>query len=162
MNMLESCFYLRHYRLRTLCVGCLLVLWSLHVHGQMTYFVASLTLDSARTYVIQGTSFTQGTISSIPIGGSISPEGFLLPVLLLVVIIVKVKRMNSTKTGHHRLKYRSILSLLVSSRHSGDNDANDGDDDEREISWFYETSEVLRDPTIGIRAKGGFVSDLCG
>ncbi|GJS94813.1 hypothetical protein Tco_0801781 [Tanacetum coccineum] len=34
--------------------------------------------------------FTQGTISSIPIGGSISPEGFLLPVLLLVVIIVTV------------------------------------------------------------------------
>ncbi|GJV68197.1 hypothetical protein Tco_1483706 [Tanacetum coccineum] len=30
------------------------------------------------------------TISSIPIGGSISPEGFLLPVLLLVVIIVTV------------------------------------------------------------------------
>ncbi|GJW79067.1 hypothetical protein Tco_0140749 [Tanacetum coccineum] len=29
-------------------------------------------------------------ISSIPIGGSISPEGFLLPVLLLVVIIVTV------------------------------------------------------------------------
>ncbi|GJS89572.1 hypothetical protein Tco_0772208 [Tanacetum coccineum] len=29
-------------------------------------------------------------ISSIPIGGSISPEGFLLPVLLVVVIIVTV------------------------------------------------------------------------
>nr|GEY18166.1 hypothetical protein [Tanacetum cinerariifolium] len=37
-----------------------------------------------------GASFTQGIILSIPIGGSISPEGFLLPILLLVVIIVTV------------------------------------------------------------------------
>nr|GFA15335.1 hypothetical protein [Tanacetum cinerariifolium]GFA19634.1 hypothetical protein [Tanacetum cinerariifolium] len=60
------------------------------VLGQMTYTVASLKLDSARSYVMQGASFTQGIISSIPIGGSISPEGFLLPILLLVVIIVTV------------------------------------------------------------------------
>ncbi|GJQ92502.1 putative ribonuclease H-like domain-containing protein [Tanacetum coccineum] len=38
----------------------------------------------------KGTSFTQGTIPSIPIGGSISPKGFLLPVLLLVVMVVIV------------------------------------------------------------------------
>ncbi|GJX01122.1 reverse transcriptase domain-containing protein [Tanacetum coccineum] len=37
-----------------------------------------------------GASFIQGMIPSIPIGGSISLEGFLLPVLLLVVIIVMV------------------------------------------------------------------------
>ncbi|GJX09476.1 hypothetical protein Tco_0199335 [Tanacetum coccineum] len=37
-----------------------------------------------------GASFTQGTIPSIPIGGSISPEGFLLPILLLVMIIATV------------------------------------------------------------------------
>nr|GEY92396.1 hypothetical protein [Tanacetum cinerariifolium] len=37
-----------------------------------------------------GTSFTQGMVSSIPIDGSISPEGFLLPILLVVVIIVTV------------------------------------------------------------------------
>ncbi|GKE55472.1 hypothetical protein Tco_1494657, partial [Tanacetum coccineum] len=37
-----------------------------------------------------GASFTQGTIPSIPIGGSISPEGFLPSILLLVVIIVTV------------------------------------------------------------------------
>ncbi|GKB62435.1 hypothetical protein Tco_0918621 [Tanacetum coccineum] len=37
-----------------------------------------------------GASFTQGTVSSIPIVGSISPEGFLPPILLLVVIIVTV------------------------------------------------------------------------
>nr|GEW13570.1 hypothetical protein [Tanacetum cinerariifolium] len=43
-----------------------------------------------RSYVMQGASFTQGTVSSIPIGDSISPEGFLLPILLLVVIIVTV------------------------------------------------------------------------
>ncbi|GJS31098.1 hypothetical protein Tco_0491718, partial [Tanacetum coccineum] len=58
--------------------------------GQMTYLVADSTLDSARSYVMQGASFTQGTIPSIPIGGSISSEGFLLPILLLVVIIVTV------------------------------------------------------------------------
>ncbi|GJU02664.1 hypothetical protein Tco_1113002 [Tanacetum coccineum] len=55
-----------------------------HVLGQMTYLVASLTLDSARSYVMHGASFTQGMISSIPIGGSISPEGFLPSILLLV------------------------------------------------------------------------------
>ncbi|GKA43088.1 hypothetical protein Tco_0735748 [Tanacetum coccineum] len=33
---------------------------------------------------------TLGTISSIPIGGSISPEGFLYSIMLLVVIIVTV------------------------------------------------------------------------
>nr|GEW61586.1 hypothetical protein [Tanacetum cinerariifolium] len=38
----------------------------------------------------EGASFTQGMIYSIPIGGSVSPEGFLLPILLLVVIIVMV------------------------------------------------------------------------
>nr|GFA20207.1 hypothetical protein [Tanacetum cinerariifolium] len=37
-----------------------------------------------------GASFTQGTVSSIPIGGNISLEGFLLPILLLVVIIIMV------------------------------------------------------------------------
>ncbi|GKB81087.1 hypothetical protein Tco_0947982 [Tanacetum coccineum] len=39
---------------------------------------------------VLGASFTQGTIPSIPIGGSISLKGFLLPVLLPVVIIVTV------------------------------------------------------------------------
>nr|GEW18163.1 protein kinase superfamily protein [Tanacetum cinerariifolium] len=38
----------------------------------------------------EGASFTQRMIPSIPIGGSISPEGFFLPILLLVVIIVTV------------------------------------------------------------------------
>ncbi|GKC81513.1 hypothetical protein Tco_1137230, partial [Tanacetum coccineum] len=60
------------------------------VPGQMTYFVASPTLDSAWSYVMQGAPFTQGTISSIPIGGSIKPEGFLPSILLLVVIMVTV------------------------------------------------------------------------
>ncbi|GJY45876.1 hypothetical protein Tco_0434939 [Tanacetum coccineum] len=56
----------------------------------MTYPVTSLTLDSARSHVMQGASFTQGTISIIPIGDNISPEGFLSSILLLVVIIVTV------------------------------------------------------------------------
>ncbi|GKE05968.1 hypothetical protein Tco_1397986 [Tanacetum coccineum] len=62
----------------------------LEVPGQMAYPVTSLTLDTARSYVMQGASFTLGTISSIPIGGSISPEGFLYSIMLLVVIIVTV------------------------------------------------------------------------
>nr|GEW90740.1 hypothetical protein [Tanacetum cinerariifolium] len=60
------------------------------VTGQKTYPVASLTLDSARSYVMQGASFIQGMISNTPIGGSISPEGFVPSILLLVVIIVTV------------------------------------------------------------------------
>ncbi|GKD61260.1 ribonuclease 2-like protein, partial [Tanacetum coccineum] len=60
------------------------------VLGQMTYLVANLTFDKASSYVMQGASFTQGMISSIPIGGSIIPEGFLPSILLLVVIIVTV------------------------------------------------------------------------
>nr|GEV49307.1 MAK10-like protein [Tanacetum cinerariifolium] len=56
----------------------------------MTYPVASLTLNNARSYVMQVASFIQGIVSSKPIGGSISPKGFLLPILLLVVIIFTV------------------------------------------------------------------------
>ncbi|GKC33920.1 hypothetical protein Tco_1046304 [Tanacetum coccineum] len=58
--------------------------------GQMSYLVASSTLDSARTYVMQGAPFTQGKVSSISIGGSISSEGFLSSILLSMVIIVTV------------------------------------------------------------------------
>ncbi|GKB11588.1 hypothetical protein Tco_0845511 [Tanacetum coccineum] len=64
------------------------------VPSQMTYLVASLTLDSARSFVMQGAFLTQGKASSIPTifswGDSISPEGFLSSILLLVVIIVTV------------------------------------------------------------------------
>nr|GFA23188.1 hypothetical protein [Tanacetum cinerariifolium] len=56
----------------------------------MIYPVTILTLDGARSYVMQGTSFTQGIVSGIPIGGNISPEGFLPSILLLVVIMVAV------------------------------------------------------------------------
>ncbi|GKB57588.1 hypothetical protein Tco_0913774, partial [Tanacetum coccineum] len=59
------------------------------VLGQMTYLVANSTLDSARSHVMHGASFTQGTISSIPIGGNITPGGFS-PSILLVVILVTV------------------------------------------------------------------------
>ncbi|GKE42869.1 hypothetical protein Tco_1470153, partial [Tanacetum coccineum] len=64
------------------------------VLGQMAYLVASITLNSARSYVMQSAFLTQRTVSSIPIvfswGGSISPEGFLSSVLLWLVIIVAV------------------------------------------------------------------------
>ncbi|GJT55059.1 hypothetical protein Tco_0990113 [Tanacetum coccineum] len=64
------------------------------VLSQMAYLVASITLNSARSYVMQSTFLTQGMVSNIPIifswGGSISPEGFLSSVLLWLVIIVAV------------------------------------------------------------------------
>nr|GFB24262.1 hypothetical protein [Tanacetum cinerariifolium] len=60
----------------------------------MTHLVASLTLDSARSCVMQGAFLTQGKASSIPAvfswGGSIGPDGFLPSIMLLVVIIVAV------------------------------------------------------------------------
>ncbi|GKD11765.1 hypothetical protein Tco_1196172 [Tanacetum coccineum] len=64
------------------------------VFGQMTHPVASLTLDSARSCVMQSAFLTQRKASSIPTifswGGSIRPEGFLSFILLLAVIIVAV------------------------------------------------------------------------
>ncbi|GKG46704.1 hypothetical protein Tco_0501550, partial [Tanacetum coccineum] len=38
----------------------------LAVPGLMTNLIASLTLGSARSYVMQGASFTQRKVSSIP------------------------------------------------------------------------------------------------
>ncbi|GJR82589.1 hypothetical protein Tco_0153374 [Tanacetum coccineum] len=64
------------------------------VLGQMAHLVASITLNSARSCVMQGAFLTQGTVSNIPIifswSGSISPEGFLSSVLLWLVIIITV------------------------------------------------------------------------
>ncbi|GKB45335.1 hypothetical protein Tco_0896088 [Tanacetum coccineum] len=64
------------------------------VLGQMAHLVASIILDSARSYVMQSAFLTQRTVSSIPIifswGGSISPKGFLSSILLWLVIIVMV------------------------------------------------------------------------
>nr|GEV26531.1 hypothetical protein [Tanacetum cinerariifolium] len=45
---------------------------------------------SARSYVMQGVPFIQGMISSIPIGGIISPKGFLPSVLLMVIMVTVV------------------------------------------------------------------------
>ncbi|GJU42682.1 hypothetical protein Tco_1195639 [Tanacetum coccineum] len=57
-------------------------------------FLQNITLNSARSCVMQSAFLTQGTVSSISIifswGGSISPEGFLSSVLLWLVIIVAV------------------------------------------------------------------------
>ncbi|GJV65799.1 hypothetical protein Tco_1476627 [Tanacetum coccineum] len=60
----------------------------------MTHLVASLTLDSARSCVMQGAFLTQGKAFSIPTifswGDSISHDGFLPSILLLLVIIIVV------------------------------------------------------------------------
>ncbi|GJX46431.1 hypothetical protein Tco_0271621 [Tanacetum coccineum] len=76
------------------------VAWGKKVPGQMTHFVASLTLDSAKSCVMQGASCTQRKGSSVPFvfstpfvlswGGSISPDSFLSSILLLVVMVVIV------------------------------------------------------------------------
>nr|GEW96471.1 hypothetical protein [Tanacetum cinerariifolium] len=64
------------------------------VPSQMTHLVASITLDSARSCVMQGAFLTQGMVSSIPSvlssAGSIRPKGFRPSILLLTVIIVTV------------------------------------------------------------------------
>ncbi|GJU65050.1 hypothetical protein Tco_1246885 [Tanacetum coccineum] len=59
------------------------------VSGQMTHFVASPTLDSANSYVMQGASCTQRKVSMVSFG-RISPNSFLSSILLVVVIIVTV------------------------------------------------------------------------
>ncbi|GKE05945.1 hypothetical protein Tco_1397963 [Tanacetum coccineum] len=60
---------------------------SLHRHD-------NITLNSARSCVMQSAFLTQGTVSNIPIvfswSDSIRPEGFLSSVLLWLVIIVAV------------------------------------------------------------------------
>ncbi|GKF17747.1 hypothetical protein Tco_0062665, partial [Tanacetum coccineum] len=70
------------------------------VLGQMAHLVASITLDSSRSYVMQSEFLTQGTVSSIPIifswSDSIRPEGFLSSVLLWLVIIVAVVGVSVT------------------------------------------------------------------
>ncbi|GJR26410.1 hypothetical protein Tco_1102642 [Tanacetum coccineum] len=64
------------------------------VPGLVTYLVASLTLDSARSCVMQGAFLTQGKASSIPTifswGDNISLDSFLPSIMLLLVIIVAV------------------------------------------------------------------------
>ncbi|GJU47000.1 hypothetical protein Tco_1204266 [Tanacetum coccineum] len=60
--------------------------------GQMAYLVASITLNSARSYVMQSAFLTQRTVSSKPVvfswSDNIRPEGFLSPILLWLVIIL--------------------------------------------------------------------------
>ncbi|GJZ90226.1 hypothetical protein Tco_0662153 [Tanacetum coccineum] len=61
------------------------------IPGQMTHLVASLTLDSARSCVMQGAFLTQGKASSIPTifswGDNIILDDFLPSILLLVIIV---------------------------------------------------------------------------
>nr|GEV96004.1 hypothetical protein [Tanacetum cinerariifolium] len=66
----------------------------------MTHLVATLTLDSAKSYVMQGASCTQRRVFMVPFvfsisfvlswGSSISLDSFLHSILMLVVIVVTV------------------------------------------------------------------------
>ncbi|GJV71986.1 hypothetical protein Tco_1491981 [Tanacetum coccineum] len=157
-------------------------LWRLGIIGYRHYLlVVSSSWSSA----------VLGTISSIPINGSISPEGLLLPILLLVVIIVTVVivmvilivvvddvslilklsipivgvpvgftstcivaacasravgiplAISCWMAAKVMVGVSDVDFLLGALRgygmihndEDGDNDANDRDDDEREISW---------------------------
>ncbi|GJR01864.1 hypothetical protein Tco_0524848 [Tanacetum coccineum] len=90
-NTLARCMKSYCYWLQVTSSGWPFVLT---VSGLMTHLVASLTLGSARSCVMQGASFTHGKAFSIPIvfswGGIISPDSFLPSIMLLVVIIVAV------------------------------------------------------------------------
>nr|GEY61112.1 reverse transcriptase domain-containing protein [Tanacetum cinerariifolium] len=80
----------------------------------MTHFVANMTLDSAKYGVMQGASCAQRKVSMVPFvlsipfvlsrGGSISPDSFLLSILLLVVIIVTVVIEQADKIAWSELK----------------------------------------------------------
>ncbi|GKB89858.1 hypothetical protein Tco_0962130 [Tanacetum coccineum] len=62
--------------------------------SQMAHLVTSITLNSARSCVMQNAFLTQGTVSNIPIifswSDSIRPEGLMSSVLFWLVIIVAV------------------------------------------------------------------------
>ncbi|GKE91944.1 hypothetical protein Tco_1573039 [Tanacetum coccineum] len=64
------------------------------VLGQVVHLVTSITLNSARSCMMQSAFLTQGTVSNIPIvfswSDSIRPKGFLSFVLLWLVIIVAI------------------------------------------------------------------------
>ncbi|GJY49473.1 hypothetical protein Tco_0439429, partial [Tanacetum coccineum] len=66
----------------------------------MAHLVASITLSSARSCMMQSAFLTQGTVSNIPIvfswSDSIKPEGFLSSILLWLVIIVTVAGVGVT------------------------------------------------------------------
>ncbi|GJY86493.1 hypothetical protein Tco_0500519 [Tanacetum coccineum] len=64
------------------------------VPSRMTYLVAIITLDNARSYVMQNTSSTQWEVSNIPTvlcwSGSITSNSFFPSVLLWLAIIIAI------------------------------------------------------------------------
>ncbi|GKD15799.1 hypothetical protein Tco_1204957 [Tanacetum coccineum] len=84
----------RHDKLLTLAAGCFQWLAPCFCSSWSGDLPCYKSLDSARSYVMQGTFLTRGKASSIPTifswGGSISPDSFLPSILLLLVIIVAV------------------------------------------------------------------------
>nr|GEU47883.1 zf-CCHC domain-containing protein/UBN2 domain-containing protein [Tanacetum cinerariifolium] len=93
----------------------------LKVPGQMTHLVASITLESIRSCVMQGAFLTQGMVSSIPTvlswGGSIRLDSFLSFNLLLAVIVVAVVAIvlvdvAATIRPRHRRENKEVMRLL--------------------------------------------------
>nr|GEV99346.1 hypothetical protein [Tanacetum cinerariifolium] len=80
--------------------------------GQVTHLVASLTLDRARSCVMQVTSLAHGKLSNIPTvhcwGNSIGPDSFLPFILLLVVIVVAVVIVVVEANEFHQDKASSV------------------------------------------------------
>ncbi|GKE64258.1 hypothetical protein Tco_1518419 [Tanacetum coccineum] len=83
--------------------------------GQMAHLVASITLNSARSCVMQSAFLTQRMISNIPIvfswGDSIRPEGLLSYVLLWFVIIVVVVGVDVTVVVVVVVESSSVVKL---------------------------------------------------
>ncbi|GKE29434.1 hypothetical protein Tco_1444818, partial [Tanacetum coccineum] len=85
------------------------------VLGQMAHLVTSITLNNARSCVMQSAFLTQGTVSNIPIifswSESIRPEGFLSSILLWLVIIVAVVGVGVTVVVVVIVKSSSVVKL---------------------------------------------------
>ncbi|GKF38624.1 hypothetical protein Tco_0118685 [Tanacetum coccineum] len=83
--------------------------------GQMAHLVASITLNTVRSCVMQSAFITQGTVSNIPIvfswSDSIRPEGFLSYVLLWLVIIVAIVGVGVTIVVVVGVESSSVIKL---------------------------------------------------
>ncbi|GJZ11409.1 hypothetical protein Tco_0546168, partial [Tanacetum coccineum] len=83
------------------------------VLGQMAHLVASITLNSARSYVIQSAFLTQRTVSSIPIifswSDSIRPERF--PVFCSVVSNGKIRLPSSGPQFGDSTFYQKLIEF---------------------------------------------------
>nr|GEW39866.1 integrase, catalytic region, zinc finger, CCHC-type, peptidase aspartic, catalytic [Tanacetum cinerariifolium] len=142
--------------------GLFLVVGLLFLLFLMTYPVTILTLNRARSNVMQGASFTQGIVSSIPIGGSISPGGFLPSILRLVVIMVAVVIVVVTVILVVIVVVKVVIAIIgvvvVDGDYSGDIVDLIGDEDPTDEDGDTEVSMSLGE--ISSEGKKSWESDI--